>query len=243
MRPVTPFREHSPDAPRPHQARAPWLERVPGSVLYTAGRTMVLCTAIFEEGVPAFLVGRDQGWSTAEYDLLPASTMPRHPRDRGGKISGRTQEIQRLIGRTIRAALDLKAFPGLTLKLDCDVLQADGGTRSSAVNGAWIAVALAGADALRSGLISRPILRRQVAALSVGILGGEHFLDLNYEEDSRADVDLTVVMDTTGGLIEVQGTAEGEPFREEDLTRMLALVRGGLRPIFDLQRSLAAGGR
>src|SRR6185436_12480239 len=113
------FREHAPGETRPHKAVAPWLDRVPGSVLYTSGRTMVLCTAIFEEGVPAFLLGKEQGWTTAEYDLLPASTSPRHPRERTGKLSGRTQEIQRLIGRAIRASLDLKALPGLTLKLDC----------------------------------------------------------------------------------------------------------------------------
>lgn len=237
---ASPFREHAAGETRAHKALAPWLDRVPGSVLYTAGRTMVLCTAIFEEGVPPFLLGKDQGWTTAEYDLLPGSTLPRHPRERAGKISGRTQEIQRLIGRAIRASLDLKAFPGFTLKLDCDVLQADGGTRSAAVNGAWIATALAASDALRAGLISRPILRRQVAALSVGILGGELYLDLNYDEDSRADVDMTVVMDTTDGIIEIQGTAEGEPFAERDLTRMLDLVRRGLASIFELERAAAA---
>jgi len=218
---------------------APYLERVPGSVLYSAGSTRVLCTAIFEEGVPPFLIGKDQGWATAEYDLLPGATVPRHPRERTGKISGRTQEIQRLIGRVVRASLDLSAIPGVTLKLDCDVLVADGGTRTAAVNGSWIAAALAIAARAREGLIRRSALRRQIAALSVGKVEGEILLDLNYEEDSRADVDLTVAMDAQGSLIEVQGTAEGEPFSEADLMRMIALVRRGLEPILKLQRTTA----
>ena len=237
------FRDQPPDATRPQRAEAPFLDRVPGSVLYTAGRTRVLSTAVFEEGVPPFLLGKDQGWTTAEYDLLPASTLPRHPRERGGRISGRTQEIQRIIGRSLRSAIDPAAFPGWTLKLDCDVLQADGGTRSAAVNGAWIAAALAVAERERAGLLLRPALRRQVAAVSVGILDGQMLLDLNYEEDSRAQVDLTVAMDTEGGLIEVQGTAEGEPFSENDLQRLVALARRGLAPTFEIQRAAAHSSR
>ncbi len=229
------------DAARVHRAEAPYLSRVPGSVLYAAGRTRVLCTAIIEDGVPPFLLGKDKGWATAEYDLLPGSTVPRHARERNGKLSGRTQEIQRLIGRAIRASLDLSALAGLTLKLDCDVLEADGGTRTASVNGAWIATALAVADRMRGGAPLRSPIRRQVAAISVGLVRGEYLLDLNYEEDSRADVDLTVAMDSEGKLIEVQGTAEGNPFAPEDLMRMVALARSTLDGIFKLQREAVAG--
>jgi ribonuclease PH len=235
------YRDRPLDEPREHRAEVGYLDHLAGSVLYHAGRTRVLCTAVFEEGVPSFLLGRDQGWTTAEYDLLPASTAPRHPRERGGKLSGRTQEIQRLIGRTIRASLDLSGLAGLTLRLDCDVIQADGGTRSAAVNGSWIAAALAIEERKRNGLLARPVLKRQVAAVSVGVVDGRLHLDLDYQEDSRAAVDLTVAMDTSGGLIEVQGTAEGEPFSDGELSGMIGLARRGLARIFELQRSAVGG--
>jgi ribonuclease PH len=226
---------------RPQKAEAPFLRRVPGSVLYAAGDTWVLCTAIFEEGVPPFLEGSDRGWITAEYELLPAATQPRHPRERGGKLSGRTQEIQRLIGRALRAAVDLTAIPGMTLKIDCDVLQADGGTRTASVNGAWIAAARAIEEQARAGRITRPAIVRQVAALSVGILEGNLLLDMSYEEDCRVDVDLTVAMDTQGSLIEIQGTAERNPLSEAALGRMIALARKGLEEVFQIQRKALGG--
>ncbi len=228
-------------AARVHRADAPFLSRIPGSVLYTAGRTRVLCTAIIEEGVPPFLLGKEKGWATAEYDLLPGSTVPRHARERNGKLSGRTQEIQRLIGRAIRASLDLTALTGLTLKLDCDVIEADGGTRTASVNGAWIATALAVADRMKTGVPLRSPILRQVGAISVGLVRGDYLLDLDYDEDSRADVDLTVAMDDDGKLIEVQGTAEGQPFEPEDLARMIAMARTTLDGIFKLQREAVAG--
>jgi ribonuclease PH len=227
---------------RPHSAEAPFLERVPGSVLYTAGRTKVLCTAIFEEGVPAFREGGDEGWTTAEYDLLPGSTAPRHSRERGGKISGRTAEIQRIIGRSLRAAIDLAAFPGWTLKLDCDVLEADGGTRTASINGAWIAAALALRERRGAGGTARPALnamKRQVASLGAGLSNGQVLLDMDYEKDCRADVDLTLVLDTGGGVIEIQGTAEREPFSHADLLRMIARVRERIGAVYDLQRAIA----
>ena len=235
------FQLRPPGELRPQVAEAPFLRRVPGSVLYSAGDTRVLCTATFEDGVPPFLEGGDRGWITAEYDILPAATQPRHPRERGGKISGRTQEIQRLIGRALRAAVDLTAIPGMTLKLDCDVIQADGGTRTASVNGAWIAAARAIAEQVRAGKVLRPAMQRQVAALSVGILEGNLLLDMNYEEDCRADVDLTVAMDTGGSLIEIQGTAERNPLSEAALGRMIALARKGLERVFEVQRKALGG--
>jgi ribonuclease PH len=237
---TTGYRDQPADALRPHRVETPYLERIPGSVLYVAGRTKVLCTAVFDEGVPAFLVGSDQGWITAEYDLLPGATVPRHSRERSGKLSGRTQEIQRIIGRSIRASFDLAAFPGATLRLDCDVLEADGGTRTAGVNGCWIAATRAIAERERAGKIVRPALRRQVAALNVGLLDGEVLVDMNYEEDSRSAVDLTLALDTAGGIVEIQATAERDILREDDLGRMLAAARRAIAPLFGLQREAAA---
>jgi ribonuclease PH len=234
------YRTHPSDALRPHRVEAPYLERVAGSVLYVAGRTKVLCTAVFEEGVPSFLADSDRGWITAEYDLLPGATVPRHGRERSGKLSGRTQEIQRIIGRTIRASVDMAAFPGATLRLDCDVLEADGGTRTAAVNGSWIAAARAIAERRKAGLIARPAMKRQVAAVSVGLLDGEVLVDMNYEEDSRAAVDLTIALDGTGGIIEIQATAEKDILREEDLGKMIAAARRSMGKLLELQRSGAA---
>ena len=227
------------DALRPHRAEAPFLDHVSGSVLYCAGRTKVLCTALFEEGVPPFLLGKDQGWITAEYDLLPGSTAPRHARERGGKLSGRTMEIQRIIGRAIRAAVDLSAFPGWTLKLDCDVLQADGGTRSAGVNGAWIATALALEDFCRQHPAARKALRTQVAAVSVGLHEGGLLLDMDYGEDSKAAVDLTIAMNSGGGIIEIQGTAEHGAMSQDELAAMISLGRKGIEEIFAIQRGAA----
>src|SRR5450631_1186853 len=195
-----------------------------GSVLIECGDTQVLCTASVEDGVPHFLRGKGQGWVTAEYGMLPRATHSRSPREAArGKQSGRTQEIQRLIGRALRAVVDLKALGERTITLDCDVLQADGGTRCAGITGACVALAMALARLSRDGRIPRWPLRETVAAVSVGICAGQPVLDLAYEEDAEADVDCNVVATASGNFVEIQGTAERRPFSEEQLTEILAL--------------------
>lgn len=228
---VSRTRNQPASSPRTIRVERGFLARLPSSVLYASGETKVLCTATLEEGVPPFLEGRDRGWATAEYDLLPASTLPRKSRERSGKLSGRTQEIQRLIGRSMRAALDLKRMSGWTLKIDCDVLEADGGTRTAAINGAWVATALVLKDAVQSGTFPETPLVHQVSAVSVGIVDGEHLLDLNQIEDNRADVDLNLAMLETGEIVEVQGTAEGAPFSRDAFTSLLDLAEKGIMEI------------
>jgi ribonuclease PH len=227
-------RSHADDALRPVEVIPRFLERHPASVLYSSGATRVLCTATLEAGVPTFLEGRKSGWATAEYNLLPGSTSPRHPRERWGKVSGRTQEIQRFIGRSLRAILDLSALSGFTLQLDCDVLEADGGTRTAAVNGAYVAAELAARDALANRLISRSPVRQAVGAVSAGIVGGRYLLDLDYEEDSQADVDLNLVVASNGAILEVQATSEKNPFARADLGRLLDLGEAGVRQILEI---------
>ncbi|MFW6164223.1 MAG: ribonuclease PH [Planctomycetota bacterium] len=207
-----------------------------GSVLIKTGQTQVLCTAMVEDGVPRFLRDSDQGWATAEYAMLPASTRQRKNREASmGRLEGRTQEIRRLIGRVLRTAVDLEAIGGHTIWLDCDVLQADGGTRTASITGAYVALV----DALRwmrdEKLVETLPLRCQVAAASVGMVGGRPTLDLCYEEDSAAEVDMNVAMADDGRFIEVQGTAEGEPFSAEDLDGMLRLAARGVRQLFKVQ--------
>lgn len=207
-----------------------------GSVLIKTGQTQVLCTAMAESGVPRFLRDSNQGWVTAEYSMLPASTRERKAREASvGRLEGRTQEIRRLIGRAMRTAVDLTAIGGHTIWLDCDVLQADGGTRTASITGAYVALV----DALRwmrdQKLIDALPLRCQVAAASVGIVGGRPALDLCYAEDAAAEVDMNVVMADDGRFIEVQGTAEGEPFSAEDLHRLLGLAARGIRQLFQAQ--------
>ena len=207
-----------------------------GSVLVEFGNTRVLCTASVEEGVPGFLRGKNQGWVTAEYGMLPRATHTRSPREAAkGKQSGRTQEIQRLIGRSLRAITDLNALGERTVTLDCDVLQADGGTRTAAITGAYVALADA-CDALvaKRQLTVSP-LHGQVAAISVGICNGIPVLDLDYAEDSGAETDMNVVMNNGGGFIEVQGTAEGHAFRRHELDALLNLAAGGIARLFQLQ--------
>ena len=212
-----------------------------GSVLVEFGQTKVLCTASVEERVPGFLKGKGQGWVTAEYGMLPRSTNTRTDREAArGKQSGRTQEIQRLIGRSLRAVVDLAALGERTVTLDCDVLQADGGTRCASITGAAIALH----DAL-SGLVSKGVLtahpmREQVAAVSVGIVAGMPVLDLDYSEDSACDTDMNVVMTANGGIIEVQGTAEGAPFSRAELDALLALAEQGIGDIVQAQKSALA---
>jgi ribonuclease PH len=211
-----------------------------GSVLVEFGETRVLCTASIEEGVPGFLRGKGQGWVTAEYGMLPRATHTRGAREAArGKQSGRTQEIQRLIGRSLRAALNLSALGERTVTLDCDVLQADGGTRTASVTGAYVALA----DACRKLVAEKGVvnpLHGQVAAVSVGIVGGKPMLDLDYSEDSTAETDMNVVMNSGGGFIEVQGTAEGHAMRRDELDALLALATRGTEQLFELQRAALA---
>lgn len=208
-----------------------------GSVLICFGQTKVLCTASVEEKVPPFLRGKGQGWVTAEYGMLPRSTSTRMDRESvKGKQQGRTQEIQRLIGRSLRSALSLTALGERTITLDCDVIQADGGTRTAAITGAFIALSLAVEKLLASGVLAVSPIVHQVASISVGIYQGQAVLDLDYAEDSQAQTDMNVVMIEDGRFIEVQGTAEGEPYTQEQLMAMLGLAEQGIRTLFRLQK-------
>jgi ribonuclease PH len=216
--------------------RTDFLEQPHGCVLYGQGKTIVLCTATVEEGVPRWLYGSGRGWMTAEYSMLPASTGERTQRAvTRGRPDGRTVEIQRLVGRALRSVCDFDALGERTLWLDCDVLQADGGTRCASITGAWIAAARA-LD--RFGLSKT--LRGSVAAVSVGICAGEAVLDLDYEEDSSADTDMNVVMTGDGELVEVQATAERDPFSRELLDELLDLAGGGIEQLTSAQREAAA---
>jgi ribonuclease PH len=213
-----------------------------GSVLYRAGHTVVLCTVSIDAGVPPWLAGKGKGWLTAEYQMHPrANPSRREARDGRGKApSGRTQEIQRLIGRALRAAVDLDALGERTLAIDCDVLEADGGTRTASVSGSFVALALAVAKLTQRGLLAAPVLRDQVAAISVGHLGSELALDLVYVEDSAARVDLNLVATAQGAIIEVQGTAEGEAIPRAELDRMVDLGLAGVASLVAVQRSALA---
>ncbi len=207
-----------------------------GSVLVAFGDTQVLCTASVEDSVPPFLRGKGQGWITAEYGMLPRATHTRHAREAArGKQSGRTQEIQRLIGRSLRAVADLKALGERTITLDCDVLQADGGTRTAAITGGFVALAEACEQLVRRRLIAASPLHGQIAAVSVGICDGVVVLDLDYDEDSQAETDMNVVMNNGGGFVEVQGTAEGHAFRRHELDALLNLAAEGIGTLFALQ--------
>ena len=224
-----------PDELRPVRIRRRYTTTPHGSVLIEMGRTQVLCTAMVEEGVPRFLRNGDSGWVTAEYGMLPGSTRRRKPRDGLARIDSRGVEIRRLIGRALRAAVDLKPIVGRTIWLDCDVLQADGGTRTAAITGAYVALADALAWMRRRKLIAALPLRTMVAAVSVGVVAGQPVLDLAYAEDAGADVDMNVVMTEQGKFIEVQGTAEGTPFGNTQLRAMLRLARAGAQQLFAAQ--------
>jgi ribonuclease PH len=215
------------DELRPVEIELDYLEQPMGSVLYSQGKTRVLCTASLDEGVPRWLRDSGRGWLTAEYSMLPASTGERSQREASaGKQKGRTVEIQRLIGRALRAVADMEALGERTLWLDCDVLQADGGTRCAAISGAYVAAA----RALDRAGLGRTLVD-SVAAVSLGIVGGERLLDLDYEEDSSAEVDLNVVMTGQGRLVEVQATAERAPFDRDELDALLDLAAGGIATI------------
>ncbi|AMX03866.1 ribonuclease PH [Microbulbifer thermotolerans] len=212
-----------------------------GSVLVEFGDTKVLCNASVADEVPRFLRGQGSGWITAEYGMLPRSTGSRMPREAAkGKQSGRTVEIQRLIGRSLRAAVDLQSLGENQITLDCDVIQADGGTRTAAITGACVALVDALRYMQREKIITTDPLKNLVAAVSVGIYDGEPVLDLDYPEDSNADTDMNLVMAEDGGMIEVQGTAEGEPFTEKQFAQMLALGKAGIDELIAIQRAVLA---
>jgi len=208
-----------------------------GSVLIGCGETRVLCTASVEPRVPPWLKGRGTGWVTAEYGMLPRSTHTRTPREAArGRQGGRTLEIQRLIGRSLRAVVDLEALGERTITIDCDVLQADGGTRTAAITGGYVALSLAARDLERRGTLEASPLHGQVAAVSVGIVDGAAVLDLDYLEDAGAETDMNVVMNEAGGFIEVQGTAEGHAFKRAELDRLLDLASAGITKLLEAQR-------
>ncbi|MCM2370886.1 ribonuclease PH [Aporhodopirellula aestuarii] len=235
---------------RPHdtlrevQIQRGYLESNPASVLYRSGKTIVLCTASVEHSVPPWMAGRGKGWVTAEYNMLPGSTSPRKRRDRGGKVDGRTTEIQRLIGRSLRAVTNLEALGERSITVDCDVLQADGGTRTASITGGFIALSLAVADLAANPdpdpeakpVVVADVLPRSVAAVSVGVVNGDVVLDLDYVLDSAADVDMNVVMTGDGRFIEIQGTGEEATFDDEQLARMLSLAKKGIRELTELQK-------
>lgn len=224
---------------RPISFTPGYIQYPEGSVLVTWGETRVLCNLTVQNGVPSWMAGQGKGWMTAEYALLPRSTQTRTPRETQG-LKGRTQEIRRLIGRSLRMAVDLDQIGERTLLLDCDVLQADGGTRVASVTGGYLALALALRPLIASGEIPEAALLSPVGAVSVGVVEGQPILDLNYAEDSQADVDFNVVMTSQGDFIEVQGTAEAAPFSEDLLDEMLALAKKGIREVIALQNNLLA---
>ena len=226
-----------PDGLRPIEIEPGFVRTATGSALISAGETRVICTASAEDGVPRWLAGRGQGWLTAEYGMLPASTGERRQRDATrGRPDGRTVEIQRLIGRSLRAVADLRALGERTVTLDCDVLQADGGTRTAAITGAYVALALACARLLAQEALARSPLTGSIAAVSCGIVDGIALLDLDYGEDSGAEVDANVVMTGDGGLVEVQATAERTPLSRAHLDELLALAAGGIELLREVQQ-------
>lgn len=226
------------DQLRPVTFERGWLDQAEGSVLVSFGRTRVLCVASFTEGVPRWLKGSGRGWVTAEYAMLPRATNTRSDRESvKGKLGGRTQEISRLIGRSLRAAIDFDALGENTIVLDCDVLQADGGTRTAAITGAYVALADAVTWAQGAGLLNASPLRGSVAAVSVGIVQGQPRLDLHYDDDVQADTDMNIVMTGAGQYVEVQGTAEGEPFDRALLDQLLALGAQGCAELTALQQA------
>lgn len=221
---------------RPVHLTVDYLDFAAGSVLIEAGKTRVLCAASVEEKVPPFLEGTGKGWLTAEYAMLPGATQTRSSRERDGRIGGRTQEIQRLIGRSLRAVVDMNKLGPRTITLDCDVLQADGGTRTTSITGAYVALYRACSSLVKRGLLPTNPVRTAVAAVSVGVVGGEILLDLCYEEDSRADVDFNVVMTAQHEFVEVQGTGEGGVFDRGSMDKLVALAEQGIGQLLEIQK-------
>lgn len=231
----------SPEQKREIRITRHYTKHAEGSVLVEFGDTKVICTASVSPGVPRFLRGQGQGWVTAEYGMLPRSTGSRMDREAArGKQGGRTVEIQRLIGRSLRAAVDMKALGENTINLDCDVIQADGGTRTASITGACVALADAISYLRERGMVSGNPLKGLVAAISVGIYQGQAVSDLDYAEDSKAETDMNVIMTEAGGFIEVQGTAEGEPYSEQELNAMLALAKRSIAEIIEIQKTALA---
>ncbi len=231
----------APDELRPVRIVPSFLAFAEGSALVELGQTKVICGVSVEERVPPFLRGKGSGWVTAEYAMLPRSTLTRTPRESAlGRVGGRTQEIQRIIGRSLRAIVDMAALGERTLLVDCDVLQADGGTRTAAITGAYVALYQACHTLINRGLLRSVPLRSAVAATSVGLVSGEPLLDLCYEEDCRAEVDFNVVMTSRGELVELQGTAEGRPFPRHTIDVLLVLAEAGIRQLFAAQKTALA---
>ena len=239
MSPTTRADGRAPDELRPVTFERDATEFALGSVMASSGRTKVLCTVSLDEDVPRWMRGRGSGWVTAEYSMLPGSSPERIRRETKGP-KGRTQEIQRLIGRSLRAVVDHEALGERQLLVDCDVLQADGGTRTTSITGAWLALWDACERLVAAGLVPANPILQPLAALSVGLVDGEARLDLPYEEDSRAEVDMNVVVAGDGRFVEVQGTAKGQPFSRNQLDELMVLAEGGAATLFDLQRSYTA---
>ncbi len=221
--------------PRPLHFRRHWLPMLPGSVLVDCGLTRVLCTAVVEDGVPNFLKNTDQGWVTAEYSMLPAATSSRRPRERGLRVDGRSTEIQRLIGRALRSIVDRRALKGRTVWVDCDVVSADGGTRTTSINGAYVAMHDALKDLKDRGELKHWPLRDSLQAISVGLVGGQPHVDLSYYEDSSAEVDLNLIMTGKGRLVEMGGGAEQGTFSIEQMNTMVELGQAALARIRSIQ--------
>ncbi len=241
MRPSTRPGNRAPDQMRAVSLTPGFSRHAEGSCLVKFGDTHVLVTASLEEKAPPFLKGSGKGWVTAEYGMLPRSTHDRMRREAAaGKQSGRTQEIQRLVGRSLRAICDLPALGERQITLDCDVLQADGGTRTAAITGGFVALSQCLAFMKKTGLVNAPVIKDHVAAISCGIVKGEAVLDLNYDEDSTAETDANFVLTGSGGLVEIQGTAEGAPFSEEQLLALLMLARKGVGELVELQKAALA---
>jgi ribonuclease PH len=230
------------DAIRPTRITPDVTIHAEGSVLIEVGRTKVICTASIEERVPPFLRNSGKGWVTAEYGMLPRATSTRTTREAtAGKVGGRTQEIQRLIGRSLRSVATMTELGERTVWIDCDVIQADGGTRTAAITGGFVALVLALEKLRGQGAIPRVPITNYVAATSVGVIGGTPMLDLAYEEDSRADVDMNVIKTSDGRFIEIQGTAEAQPFSREELDNLLALADAGIKALISIQREVVGG--
>ncbi len=221
---------------RPVRLTVDYLDYAEGSVLIETGNTRVLCAASVEEKVPPFLEGKGQGWVTAEYNMLPRATNTRSPRERDGRVSGRTQEIQRLIGRSLRAVVDMNALGPRTVTLDCDVLQADGGTRTASISGAYVALHRACSLLMQRGVLAIHPVRTAVAAVSVGVVDGETLLDLCYAEDSHADVDCNIVMTAEHEFVEVQGTGEGNVFSRATMDALITLAEQGITELLAIQQ-------
>jgi len=222
---------------RPVEIVPNYLMTAEGSALIKMGNTHVLCAASVEDSVPQFLRNSGKGWVTAEYAMLPRATAKRTPREvTKGRPSGRTHEIQRLIGRALRSVIDMSILGERTVAIDCDVIQADGGTRTASITGAFVALSLAVGQLMKFGSLKRSPIRDSVAAISVGLVHGVPMLDLNYEEDSQADVDMNVVMTGSGKFVEVQGTAEQDPFDDAQMAQLIALARAGIAELIELQK-------